>query len=89
MLNLRKQGKTAFLIMDKRIIKDRGRPRDSDARDETGQNDEEDNEVLSFSSMCSVFISLHVTSIYVCSSLGQVWPKIHFIIMMKHSASLF
>ena len=32
--------------MDKLIIKDRGRPSDSDARDETGQSDEEDNEVF-------------------------------------------
>ena len=36
MLNARKQGKTAFFIMDKLIIKDRGRPPDLDARHETG-----------------------------------------------------
>ena len=46
MLNARKQGKTAFFIMDKLIIKDRGRPPDFDARDETGHSDEEDNEVF-------------------------------------------
>ena len=46
MLNVKKQGKTAFFTMDKLIIKDSGRPPDSDARNETGQNDEEDNEVF-------------------------------------------
>ena len=46
MLNARKQGKTAFFIMDKLIIKDRGRPPDFDARDETGHSDDEDNEVF-------------------------------------------
>ena len=37
---------TAFFIIDKLIIKDRGRPSDLDARDETGQSDQEDNEVF-------------------------------------------
>ena len=46
MLNARKQGKTAFFIMGKLIVKDRGRPPDLDARDETGQSDDEDNEVF-------------------------------------------